>query len=137
METPYVDQEWAWGIIDLESHIPIMYHLEIKKHDYIVALLKKHIIPGLILYSDQHANYVKLRGGLSKLAQYGIYHFWVNHTAFMYHEKFIFVNTREIEYCWARLKRLTTSCHRKKNKTINENLDAFTFRCIYRKDGLH
>ena len=106
---PFPDQEWAWGIFDLETRIPVLYHCLEKSHDYIVNLIKKHIVPGVILYSDQHASYVKLRASCSKLSQYGIYHFWVNHSHGMVNEKFTFVNTTGIEYIWCQLKKITNA----------------------------
>ena len=89
--------KWAWGIIDLKTRIPLMYHCLDKTHSYLVSLIKKHTLPGAILYSDSHSSYYTFSSGVSKLVQYGYYHFWICHMIRYVHEKFGFVHTAAIE----------------------------------------
>ena len=54
------------------------------------------------------------------------------------HEKFGFVHTAPIEQTWANLKRTALGVSgAMKTKTIESYLNAYTFRCIFRKEGMH
>ena len=95
-------------MIDLQSRIPMLYHCKSKDHASFVNLIKKHALPGCIIYSDTHSSYVKTQNAVSKLAKYGFYHYWINHTCKYVHEKFGFVHTMPIEVCWNNLKKTAT-----------------------------
>jgi hypothetical protein len=125
-------------MIDLESRVPMLYHCKSKDHHSFVEMIKKHALPGCIIYSDTHSSYVNTNSCTSKLARYGFYHFWINHSCKYVHEKFGFVHTTPIECCWNNLKK--TACGLRSamaSKAITQHLNSYSFRCIFRKDGLH
>ena len=131
--------KWAWGLIDLASRIPVIYHCQSKSHDDLVALIKRHVLPGAILYSDSHSSYVTLnQQNRSKLTQYGWYHYWICHMVRYVHEKFGFVHTSAIEMTWAHMKKCCQGMsHMEESESINRYLNTFTFRQIFRKECLH
>ena len=125
-------------MIDLESRIPMIYHCKSKDHSAFVDLIKKHASPGCVIYTDTHSSYVKTHCAVSKLAKYGYYHYWINHSCMYVHEKFGFVHTMPIEVCWNNMKKTATSLKAAtSNRAIREHLNTYTFRCIFRKEGLH
>ena len=54
-------------------------------------ITKKYSHEGASVLSDCHSAYINLRSGISRLARYGFYHFWINHSHYYVHEKFPFV----------------------------------------------
>lgn len=58
---------WVFGILDRRTRIPIMYFIKDKSHKNIVDLIKRHTVPGCIVFSDSHASYVHLPKSQSKL----------------------------------------------------------------------
>ncbi len=92
---------WMFGMICRRTKIPVIYYIPNKKHTNLINFIKPHIAPGSIMLSDEHASYVATSNGLrSKLAYYGYYHYWINHSRFYVHEKFNFVHTSAIEGTW-------------------------------------
>lgn len=81
-----------------------MYHLKDKTHNGVVPLIKKHIQPGGILFSDMHSMYTHMAQSKSNLTRYAIYHMWTNHAETMVHYKFRFLHTLNIEREWLHLK---------------------------------
>jgi hypothetical protein len=125
-------------MIDLKSRIPTLYHINSKSHGTFVGLIKKHVMPGVILYSDSHASYVNLKSSKSKLTAYGIYHFWICHMIRYVHEKFGFVHTMAIETEWAKLKRCVVGIRQSSTpKKIQSYLDSYSFRTVFRKECTH
>jgi len=116
----------------------MIYHIKSKDHETFVDMIKRHATPGCVIYTDTHASYVKTHSSISKLAKYGYYHYWINHSCMYVHEKFGFVHTMPIEVVWNNLKK--TACGLKvaqKDKAIREHLNSYSFRCVYRKEGMH
>ena len=97
--------KWAWGIIDLQSRVPMIYHCKSKEHGPLVEMIKRHVEPGVVLYSDSHSSYLTPGSNTSKLCKYGWYHYWICHMIRYVHEKFGFVHTSPIEITWATLKK--------------------------------
>jgi hypothetical protein len=71
----------------------------------IVPLIKKHCAPGSTIFSDSHLSYCNLHLGTSKLAAFGFYHMWTNHSFRMVHEKFPFNTTLNVERGWSDIKK--------------------------------
>lgn len=67
--------------------------------------MKKHIEPGSTVLTDMHSMYVNLPQYTSKLAPYGYYHMWSNHSQEYVHKKFTFVHTMNIERDWGMFKK--------------------------------
>lgn len=135
----FPNPKWAWGLIDLKSRVPILYHCQSKSHEALVALIKKHVDLGAVLYSDSHSSYVTLnQQNRSKLTLYGWYHFWICHMVRYVHEKFGFVHTAVIELTWSNLKKTCLGLsHMEESEGINRYLNTFTFRQIFRKECMH
>jgi hypothetical protein len=90
---------------------------------------KPHIENGAVVLSDCHPSYVKLKGAESKLAQYGWYHFWINHSERFVHEKFSFIHTNNIERNWRALKSsISYIKYSVKEERINEYIHSFMLR---------
>jgi hypothetical protein len=96
---------WAFGLIDRDTKIPIVFYIEDKTHWRLAQITKRHAAPGSIIFTDAHSSYVNLVGQKSKFSPYGFYHFWVNHSEFYIHTKFPFCCTNRIEHCWLQLKK--------------------------------
>ena len=75
----------------------VIYSIRDKKAENLIPLLKKHIRPGSIIYTDSHMSYCRMIAGVSKLAQHGWYHYWTNHSIRMVHEKFPFCHSMSME----------------------------------------
>lgn len=90
-------QRWVFGMFCRDTQIPIMYFIKNRNHWNIYPLLKKHISPGGVVVSDEHATYVCLQSAKSRLALFGWYHFWVVHSSRYSHEKFPFLYTSNVE----------------------------------------
>ena len=130
--------KWAWGIIDLDSRIPMIYHCKSKEHNPLVEMIKRHTLAGCVLYSDSHASYWNSGSNTSKLTKYGWYHYWICHMVRFVHEKFGFVHTASIEITWSNMKKtcLGLNCHHEPAK-IEQYLDSFSFRQMFRKECTH
>jgi hypothetical protein len=109
-----------------------MYFIKDKTHENLVSIIKKHTHPGSIVFSDSHASYVNLPRSVSKLSQYGYYHYWICHISRFVHEKFGFVHTSGIELVWNNMKKSLKGLRYASNpKIIGEYVNCHTFRCIY------
>jgi hypothetical protein len=129
---------WVFGILDRRTRIPIMYFIKDKSHKNIVDLIKRHTVPGCVIFSDSHASYVHLPKSQSKLTQYGFYHYWICHITRYVHEKFGFVHTSGIELQWNNMKKsLKGLRYANTPKIINEYVNNHTFRCVFKKVSLH
>lgn len=129
---------WVVGMICRKTKIPIIYYVDDKKHDTLAHLFKKHISQGAVVLSDCHPSYVKLKSSGSKLAQYGWFHFWINHSESFVHDKFSFVHTNNIERNWRALKSsISYIKYSVKEERITEYLHSFMLRQICSKDKLY
>ena len=88
---------WVFGLLCRQSRIPIMYYVKEKSHESLIKIMKKHTLPGTVIFSDTHASYVNVARSTSRLAKYGWYHYWICHVSRYVHEKFGFVHTSGIE----------------------------------------
>lgn len=68
-------------------------------------MIKSHLNPGGVLFSDMHSMYTHMAQSKSQLSRYAIYHMWTNHSETMVHYKFRFLHTLNIEREWLHLKR--------------------------------
>lgn len=101
-------------------------------------MIKKHVTPGVVLYSDCHSSYWTSGSNTSKLTKYGWYHYWICHMVSFVHEKFGFVHTSAIEITWANLKKTVLGLSNAvESEAIERYLNSFTFRQIFRKECLH
>ena len=126
---------WVVGLICRTTRLPIVYYLPNKRHDTLAELFKPHLEAGTIVLSDCHPSYVKLRSAESKLAPYGWYHFWINHSERFVHEKFSFVHTNNIERNWRSLKSTISYVkYSVREERIHEYLQSYMLRCLCRKD---
>ena len=115
-----------------------MYFIKEKSHKNIVEMIKRHTAPGSVIFSDSHASYVHMPKSASKLTQYGFYHYWICHITRYVHEKFGFVHTSGIELQWNNMKKsLKGLRYASSPKIINEYVNNHSFRCIFKKRGLH
>ncbi len=101
----YPFHRWVFGFYCTTTKIPIMYYVTNRKIKYLHPLIKKHILPGTVLFSDEHSSYVNMHSNISHLTKYGIYHYWVVHSHTYTHEEFCFINSSIMESMWNRLKR--------------------------------
>lgn len=112
-----------------KSRLSAMYFVQNRKADNLHKLIKKHCVPGVIMYSDDAAMYTVKHGGRSQLCEQGYYHFWVNHSHQYTNDKFTFIQTGTIENSWARMKRQAYGIARVRNNgAIQSYLDAFSMR---------
>eukprot|EP00347_Sterkiella_histriomuscorum_P018570 403345014 len=129
---------WVFGMLCRRSRIPVMYFIKDKSHQNLVSIIKKHTVPGTIIFSDSHSSYVNMPKSSSKLTQYGFYHYWICHITRYVHEKFGFVHTSGIELQWNNMKKsLKGLRYASTEKIINEYVNNHTFRTLYKKTGLH
>lgn len=49
------------------TKIPIMYYINDKVHKNLMELIRKHVEPGTIIFSDSHASYMIMHSAKSKL----------------------------------------------------------------------
>ena len=94
---------WVWGIRERKSRIPLLYWIKDRKKHRLYDLIKKHCTPGYAVFTDQAICYT--HNSVSKLAYFGYYHFWINHSETYVNQQFRFVTTQGIEQFWGRLKR--------------------------------
>ena len=101
-------------------------------------MIKRHVEPGVVLYSDSHSSYWQNGSNTSKLTKYGWYHYWICHMVRFVHEKFGFVHTSPIEITWANLKKTCLGLsNAEESASIERYLNSYTFRQIFRKECLH
>ena len=97
---------WMFGMYCRETRIMIIYVIKDKSIQAMIPVLKKHIMQGGTIFSDSHMSYCSLSTGTSKLAAYGFYHMWTNHSFRMVHEKFPFNTTLNVERGWSDVKKV-------------------------------
>lgn len=88
-----------------KSRIPVIYYIKDKTHNNLVSLLKRHTVPGAVVFSDSHSSYVNSSASSSKLTPYGFFHYWICHHSRFVHEKYGFVHTSGIEMVWNGMKK--------------------------------
>ena len=49
---------WMFGLVCRSTRIPILYHIPNKKHCNLINFIKPHVLPGSIMFSDEHSSYV-------------------------------------------------------------------------------
>jgi hypothetical protein len=105
----------------------------------LAEILKKHAEPGSVMFSDSFSSYVNLQNAISRLTNYGYYHFWINHSHRYIHEKFSFIGTSMIDSSWRHLKKSFQMCLKRANKPegITEFVHAFILKKIAKKGGLY
>lgn len=81
-----------------------MYSMPQKNHDEAARMIKNHVRPGSVLFSDMHSMYTNMHSSKSQLSRYGIYHCWTNHSETMVHYKLKFIHSLNIEREWGHLK---------------------------------
>lgn len=110
----------------------MIYYIPNKKHTNLINFIKPHVAPGSIMLSDEHSAYVATSNGLrSKLAFYGYYHYWINHSRFYVHEKFNFVNTSRIESTWNDIRHVHNALKMQMDGVkIQEYCDSYSIRKI-------
>ena len=91
---------WVYGLFERQSKLTVMYYTPQKVHTVIAEIIKKHCKQGATLMSDMHSLYVDWGTNWSKLAKYGYYHVWANHSETMVHYKFRFIHSLNIEQEW-------------------------------------
>ncbi|CDW79773.1 UNKNOWN [Stylonychia lemnae] len=129
---------WVFGLLCRRTRIPVMYFIKDKSHKNLVDIIKRHTVPGTVIFSDSHSSYVNMPKSKSKLTQYGYYHYWICHITRYVHEKFGFVHTSGIELQWNNMKKsLKGLRYASTEKVINEYVNNHTFRTLYHKAGLH
>lgn len=142
----YLNVRWMFGLLCRHTNLAIIYSIGNKRMETLSEILKAHVDPGQMIFSDSHMSYVK-GGNASHLAKHGWYHFWTNHSIRMIHEKFPFNHTLNIEHTWSQIKRHCyniKTCHRteviqewcdvflvKKKLCKKERLHEFVLRCIH------
>lgn len=121
---------WMFGMVCRRTKIPVIYYIPNKKHTNLINFIKPHIAPGSIMLSDEHASYVATSNGLwSKLAFYGFYHYWINHSRFYVHEKFNFVHTSLIENTWNDIRHVHNALKMQMDGIkIQEYCDSYSIR---------
>ena len=97
---------WMFGMFCRRTKIDIIYCIKDKSIQAMIPIMKKHIMQGGTIFSDSHMSYCNLNTGISKLAAYGFYHMWTNHSFRMVHEKFPFNTTLNVERGWADIKKV-------------------------------
>ena len=119
------------------TKIPVIYYIPNKKHTNLINFIKPHIAPGSIMLSDEHASYVATSNGLrSKLAYYGYYHYWINHSRFYVHEKFNFVHTSAIEGTWNDIRHVHNALKMQMDGIkIQEYCDSYSIRKMTKPKG--
>ena len=127
----FPNHRWLFGMYCRLTNIPVMYFIKNRNHWNIYPVLKKHVAPGQIVISDEHATYVCLQSAKSRLAKFGYYHFWVVHSSRYSHEKFPFLYTSNIEQVWAKLKIQNSGLKNiSASYKIEKYADAFCLRYI-------
>jgi hypothetical protein len=98
------------------------------------SIIKTHVNPGSVVFSDDASQYTIKHGGRSQLCDLGYYHFWVNHSREYVNDKFPFITTCNIERNWCNMKRQATGVARVRNNgAIQDYLDAFSMtECVKR-----
>lgn len=76
----YITVRWMFGMYCRKTRICIAYCIRDKSMNHIIPIMKRHVPPGGIVYSDSHMSYCNLMTGISKLSQFGWYHMWTNHS---------------------------------------------------------
>ena len=97
---------WMFGMYCRKTRIQVIYNIKDKSVGNLVFLMKKHVMPGGTIFSDSHMSYCSTHTGTSKLAAYGFYHMWTNHSFRMVHEKFPFNQTLNVERGWSDIKKV-------------------------------
>lgn len=110
--TKCAEFRWVFGLICRKSRVPVMYFVNNRKMRALHSIIKTHVIPGAVVFSDDASQYTIKHGGRSQLCDLGYYHFWVNHSREYVNEKFPFITTCNIERNWCNMKRHSSGVSR-------------------------
>ena len=58
---------WVFGLLCRRTRIPVMYFIKDKSHKNLVDIIKRHTVPGTVIFSDSHSSYVNMPKSKSKL----------------------------------------------------------------------
>ena len=64
-----------------KTKLILMYYIKNRKTENLYPKFKKHIEPGTVLITDEHASYMSTLSMKSRLSTMGYYHFYINHNA--------------------------------------------------------
>jgi hypothetical protein len=135
----YANQRWMFGIYCRKTRMQVIYSIKEKIMPTLTAIMKKHIPPGVMVFSDQHMSYCNMQQGISKLSSLGFFHMWTNHSYRMVHEKFPFNHSLNVERGWHDIKK--SCCAMRKTQEyekIQEFCDMFLIkRRIVRRSCLY
>jgi transposase-like protein len=109
---------WMFGIYCRKTKIQVVYSLKDKKMSNILPIMKAHIAPGSMVFSDSHMGYCNMNSGTSRLSEFGFFHMWTNHSFRMVHEKFPFNSTLNVERGWSDIKKNCYSIKRALNYSV-------------------
>lgn len=101
--------------------------------------IKANCPPGSIIISDEHSSYINICDSRSKLAEYGYFHFWTNHSAKEYvHPKLTFLHSLNMERTWKHLKYSNPSMKQQRSYIAIEYVaDFFSAYCMIKPDRLY
>ncbi len=97
---------WVFGIFCRTTKLVVMYYVKNRKPHNLYPKIKRHIEPGRTIITDEHKSYISTISIRSWIAEFGYFHYFLNHSSGDYiHKKFPFVSNGGIETFWNRLKR--------------------------------
>lgn len=129
----------VFGMFDRTTAIPVFYYIPDRKHPTLTKIIRKHIPISGTVVSDTMTSYVRPRTELSRLEQYGMYHFSINITQHNQHEKFSFVYINNIRRNFLELKRHISSYHRMyvPVEKVDQFIHSFMVRSIIKKEHIY
>ena len=97
--------------------------VENRNRHTLIPLIKKHILPGSVIVSDEWAAY----NGISSVAGFDYVHWKVNHSLNFVNPSNQDAHTQTIESCWGRLKKV----YRIRNGTSNQLFSSYMNQFIF------
>ena len=116
----------------------VLYHIPDRKEVTLIPLILTNVSEEKTIISDKFSSYVNIKRNSSKLEQFGISHFWTNHSIHFVDTFQPWIHTNGIERQWRRLRNKISSVKRSfSEKLIQPYLDTFVIKSMLKFEELY
>ena len=108
-----------------------MFHVPDRKESTLIPIIIQNVAEGTTIMSDKFSSYVNLKTNQSKIEQYGLDHFWTNHSVNFVDKYQPDIHTNSIERQWRRLRNKISNIKRSFSGSIIQNyLNTFMIKSM-------
>ena len=108
-----------------------LFHVPDRKESTLIPIIIQNVAEGTTIMSDKFSSYVNLKTNQSKIEQYGLDHFWTNHSVNFVDKYQPDIHTNSIERQWRRLRNKIPNIKRSFSGSIIQNyLNTFMIKSM-------